>query len=59
MDNQTADELKEVADNVINTIRDPSPANLMADLELVLKLIKRHKLSELHQQAKDLLKAVL
>jgi len=49
----------QAADAAINTALNPSPENLIADLELVLRLIKKHNLSNLHDQAKSLLRSIL
>jgi len=49
----------QAADAAINTALNPTPENLIADLELVLRLIKKHNFSNLHDQAKALLKSIL
>jgi len=50
----------QAAEAVVATIADPSPLNVMNDLELALKLAKRLKstLSTMHPSVTDIIKAL-
>lgn len=51
----------EVAEAVVSTVLSPTPENILADIELAIKLVKQFKedISGLHPTASNLLKTLI
>ena len=49
----------DIVQAAVDTIEAPSPMEIMNDLELVIKLFKRHRIADMHFSVKDFLKSLL
>lgn len=56
---QPESDIVDVVQAAVDTIEAPTPITIMNDLELVIKLFKRHKIADMHFSVKDFLKSLL